>query len=218
VSQPALAACGHRGCVRPESGRLLTAATVLTFARTGAAMTLALLGARHDSLTLLLWGLAVYWVGDTADGALARLLDSETRPGAMLDIVCDRACAACFYLGFAWLDPTMALPVGVYLFSFMVVDTYLSLAFLGWPLTSPNYFYLVDRPIWLWNWSLLGKAVNSSAFALLLVVTREPVLVTAIAIALLVLKVVSTLRLTRLAPPLPSGCAASWVSSTGGSA
>jgi len=216
MSRPALADCGHPGCVRPASERLLTAATVLTFARTGASMALALLGAWSESLSLLLWALAIYWIGDSADGLLARAMSAETRAGAVLDIVCDRACAACFYLGFAWFDPTMALPVGIYLFEFMVVDTYLSLAFLAWPLTSPNYFYLVDRRIWAWNWSTSGKAVNSAAFAVFMVLTRQPILATGIAVALLVLKVVSTRWLTQLGLPLPRGCAAAAPSTTPG--
>ena len=49
----------------------------------------------------------------------------------------------------------------------------LSLAFLAWPIRSPNYFYVVDRTLWLWNWSKPGKAVNSSIFAVLLLVTES---------------------------------------------
>ena len=47
----------------------------------------------------------------------------------------------------------------------MVIDGFLSLAFLAWPITSPNYFYVVDRRLWLLNWSHPGKAVNSGLFA-----------------------------------------------------
>ena len=39
----------------------------------------------------------------------------------------------------------MAIPVSVYLFEFMVIDLFLSLAFLAWPIRSPNYFYAVDQ-------------------------------------------------------------------------
>jgi CDP-diacylglycerol--glycerol-3-phosphate 3-phosphatidyltransferase len=208
MSRPGDPPCGHRGCARPERERLLTGATVLTFVRTAAAVTLCLLGARQESLALLLAGLAAYWLGDVADGTLARARDEETRAGATLDILCDRACAACFYVGFAWLDPTMVVPVGVYLAQFCVVDAFLSLAFLAWPLVSPDYFHLVDRRIWRWNWSKPAKAVNSAAFALLLVLTREPVVATVIAAALLVTKAVSLSWLVRLPPPVPAGCVA----------
>lgn len=171
-------------------------------------MALCLAGAQQHSLALLLWGLAAYWVGDVLDGTLARLLDSETRYGAVLDLLGDRLSAACFYIGFAWYDPSMVVPVAVYLAEFLVIDAYLSLAFLGWPLVSPNYFHLVDRRIWLWNWSNTGKAINSSAFALFLVLTRQPVLATVVAGALLILKLISLGWLVRRQPPVPAGCAA----------
>jgi CDP-diacylglycerol--glycerol-3-phosphate 3-phosphatidyltransferase len=200
-------ACGHHGCLRPGPEPALTAATVVTFVRTAVSVGIALVGAYERSLVLLLISLAVYWVGDMADGALARWTDTETRSGAVLDILSDRLCAAAFYLGFVWLDPGMALPVGVFLFGFAVVDGYLSLAFLAWPLLSPNYFDLVDRTIWRANWSKLGKAINSSAVAILMVLTRSVWLCTAIAVGLLALKVWSMIRLARIGLPTPSGCA-----------
>lgn len=186
--------------------RVLTLATVITFARTAACLVLAMLGAYHESLTLLLWSLAVYWVGDMADGAVARLTRRETRTGAALDIMCDRLCAGVFYVGFAWYDPSMAVPVGIYLAEFMVIDMFVSMAFLAWPLSSPNYFYLVDRRLWLWNWSKPGKALNSALFAVLMVWTRQPWLAGGIATVLLALKVVSMIWLSRLSVPVPRGC------------
>ena len=33
------------------------------------------------------------------------------------------------------------------------------------------YFFVVDRPLWLWNWSKPGKATNSALFAVILLVT-----------------------------------------------
>jgi len=112
-------------------------------------------------------------------------------------------CALVFYVGVAWHLPELALPVGVYLVEFAVVDMVLSLAFISWPLISPNYFYLVDRPLWLWNWSKPAKAVNSSAFAVLLLVTESVWLCTAVAGGLLVVKIGSLVRLVRLGIPVP---------------
>jgi CDP-diacylglycerol--glycerol-3-phosphate 3-phosphatidyltransferase len=97
----------------------------------------------------------------------------------------------------------MTLPILIYLAEFMVVDCFLSLAFLAWPLRSPNYFYVVDRPIWLWNWSKPAKAANSAIFAVILLVTGMPWVGVAIAVALLVLKCVSLARLSRLGLPVP---------------
>jgi CDP-diacylglycerol--glycerol-3-phosphate 3-phosphatidyltransferase len=200
------ASCGHRECAAAEREQLLTVPTVITFARTLATVALALFGAVHSSLPLLLAALATYWLGDSVDGAAARLLDRETRIGATLDIMCDRLSAALFYIGFAWYDPSMIVPVGIYLAEFMVIDLYLSLAFLAWPSSSPNYFHAIDRRLWLWNWSRPGKALNSALFAVLMVWTRNPWLAGAIACALLALKLVSLNWLLRLRLPVPAGC------------
>jgi CDP-diacylglycerol--glycerol-3-phosphate 3-phosphatidyltransferase len=199
--------CSHRECAHVANERVLTLPTVISFLRTAGTLVLALLGAHQHSLALLLWALGVYWVGDMADGAVARLTDRETRTGATLDIMCDRISAAVFYVGFAWYDPTMVVPVGLYLAEFMVIDMYLSLAFLAWPLSSPNYFYLVDRRIWLWNWSKPGKALNSALFAVFMVWTRDAWVAGVIACGLLGLKTMSLGWMVQLGLPVPAGCA-----------
>lgn len=183
--------------------RLLTGATVITFVRTIASVVLASWAAYDRSLTLLVVALAVYWVGDILDGAWARLRHCETRIGAVLDIFCDRLNAGAFYIGLAWLQPDLSPAIFVYLFEFMVIDCFLSVAFLAWPVRSPNYFFVVDRPLWLWNWSKPAKALNSALFAVLLLVTGWMWLGLAIATALLVLKCVSLVRLARIGLPVP---------------
>ena len=187
----------------PTLERLGTPANVITLVRTVAAVTTAGFAARQESLTLLVVALAIYWAGDMLDGLVARVLRCETRVGATLDILSDRFCAASFYIGLAYLAPALVLPVMVYLFEFMVVDCLLSLAFLAWPIRSPNYFYVVDRPLWLWNWSKPGKAANSAIFAVLLLVTQSVAIGLGVAVSLLVLKVASLVRLMRLGLPLP---------------
>ena len=189
----------------PAMERLFTSATILTFVRTIASLALVLAAVREESKPLLVAGLATYWIGDTLDGAVARWRNCESRIGAVIDMLCDRLNCAGFYLGLAWLTPIMAIPVSVYLFEFMVIDFFLSLAFLAWPIRSPNYFYAVDHRIWVWNWSRLGKAANSGLFAVLLLVTGWWQLGLVIAIALLVLKLVSLRWLLRLGLPLPTG-------------
>src|SRR3954453_2360544 len=188
----------------PEQGRVGTSPPLVTGVRTVASVVLAGLAAREGSLTLLVIALAVYWAGDSLDGFVARIRGCETRIGAVLDILSDRFCAACFYVGLVWLRPELAVPVFLYLAEFMVVDCFLSLAFLAWPVRSPNYFYVIDRPIWLWNWSKPAKAVNSSLFAVFLLVTGWVWAGAAIAVALLVLKVVSLVRLGRIGLPVPA--------------
>jgi CDP-diacylglycerol--glycerol-3-phosphate 3-phosphatidyltransferase len=198
--------CTHRECAHPERERIFTTATIITFVRTAITLALAFAAARDESLTLLLWALGTYWVGDSIDGIVARVMNQETRTGAALDIMCDRISAAAFYIGFAWYDPTMAFPVVVYLAEFMVLDLYLSLAFLQWPLVSPNYFYLVDRRLYLWNWSRPGKTLNSGLFAVYMVIVREPWSAAAIAAGLFALKAVSMGWMVRLRVPVPTGC------------
>ncbi len=184
--------------------RIGTSATVITFVRTVVSAVLAAMAAHQESLTLLVVALAVYWVGDSLDGFVARVRGCETRIGAVLDILSDRFNAAAFYLGLVWLHHEYAVPVFIYLAEFMVVDCYLSLAFLAWPVRSPNYFYVIDRPLWLWNWSKPGKTVNSSLFAVLLLVTGWVWPAAVIAVALLVMKSVSLARLVRIGIPVPA--------------
>jgi CDP-diacylglycerol---glycerol-3-phosphate 3-phosphatidyltransferase len=191
----------HTYGVREE--RLLTGATAITAVRTVASVVLAALAAHEQSLPLLVAALAVYWVGDMLDGFYARVRDCETRIGAVLDIMCDRLNAAAFYIGLAWLQPDLSPAIFVYLAEFMVVDCFLSIAFLAWPVRSPNYFFVVDRPIWLWNWSKPAKAVNSALFAVLLLATGWMWVGLVIASALLVLKCVSLVRLVRIGIPVP---------------
>ena len=188
----------------PEAELISTSATVVTAFRTVASVVLAAVAAHQGSQTLLVAALVVYWLGDMLDGFVARIRHCETRIGAVLDILSDRFCAASFYLGLVWLHHQFAVPVFLYLAEFMVVDCFLSLAFLAWAVRSPNYFYVIDRPLWLWNWSKPGKAVNSSLFAVLLLVTGWVWLGAAIAAGLLVLKCASLVRLARIGLPVPA--------------
>lgn len=188
----------------PAKERVGTSATVITGVRTLASVALAALAAQQESMALLIAALVVYWAGDSLDGWVARIRGCETRMGAVLDILSDRFCAASFYVGLVWLHHEFALPVFIYLAEFMVVDCFLSMAFLAWSIRSPNYFYVVDRPLWLWNWSKPGKTVNSSLFAVLLVATGWVWLGVLIATALLVLKCASLVRLARLGLPIPA--------------
>jgi len=188
----------------PARERLNTPATVVTVVRTAASVLLSAVAAANQDLTLLVVALVVHWVGDSLDGWVARVRDCETRTGAVLDILCDRLCFAAFYVGLAWLEPHLAPAIFVYLAMFMVVDCFLSLSFLAWPITSPNYFYVVDRGLWLRNWSHPAKAVNSGLFAILLLVTGWMWLGLVIALALLAAKSYSVASLLRLGMPIPS--------------
>ena len=133
----------------PANERFFTPATTITVIRTAASVTLAGLAVHQRSLTWLVIALAVYWVGDSLDGQVARRMHHETRIGAVIDIMSDRLCAAFFYLGLAWLYPVFIIPVLLYLAEFMVIDCFLSIGFLHWRIRSPNYFWVIDRTMWL---------------------------------------------------------------------
>ncbi len=184
--------------------RVGTSATVVTGVRTVIAVVLAGVAAHEHSKELLVAALVVYWLGDMLDGFVARQRGCETRIGAVLDIMSDRFCAAAFYIGLLWLEPSYAPAILLYLAEFMVIDCFLSIAFLAWPIRSPNYFFVVDRQLWLWNWSKPGKAVNSSLFAVLLLVTGWVWVGVVIATGLLVMKTMSLVRLGRIGLPVPA--------------
>lgn len=198
--------------------RVFTPATIITFIRTLA--TLVLVGFAINegvpandefwspALKLLVIALVVYWIGDSLDGQVARRMRHETRIGAVLDIMSDRLCAAAFYFGLAWLHPEFTLPVLIYLAEFMVIDCFLSIAFLHWRVRSPNYFYVIDRTIHRLNWSHPAKAANSGLFAVMLLVTQAWWLGVIVASVLFVFKAAMVVRLMAIGLPIPTATSA----------
>jgi phosphatidylglycerophosphate synthase len=175
----------------------LTLPNAVTVLRTVLSVFLALGAVATDSGRLLAAAYLVYWLGDMADGEVARRLGLETRIGAVFDIVADRAnsllCAACFVA----LEPRMAVPMSIYVVEFAVVDTMLSLGFLAFEIKGPNDFHAVDLLLWRWNWSRPAKAVNTSVIVLACLAGQAG-LATVIACAVLVGKVWSCAQLRRL--------------------
>ena len=148
--------------------RWWTTPNVVSVARTVGSVVLGVCAIASQSLVLLAWAYAIYWVGDMLDGYLARRLGQETRPGAVLDIVCDRACSAICACCIVLLAPETWPAILPFLLSFMMVDTMLSLSFLYWDLKSPNYFGSVDKGVWRLNWSPPAKALNTAGLMLAL--------------------------------------------------
>ena len=179
-----------------------TWANRVSLARTVAALAVGALAATRGSLPLLALAYAVYWVGDIADGTLARRTGTETRQGAVLDILCDRASCGMLAVTYLGLEPRAAPAITVFLLQFMVVDCLLSLGFLRWPVLSPNYFWQVDRRLYSWNWSPPAKATNTAAL-IVTVALGAYALALALALAQLLVKSVSLVALTRLPLPEP---------------
>jgi phosphatidylglycerophosphate synthase len=174
-------------------GRLRTVPNAVTLVRTVLAVALGTVAVSSGDLVLLAVAYAVYWVGDVLDGWSARRLGQETRLGAVLDIVSDRACTAVLCGGLV-AHVTGVVPVAVvFLLSFMVLDTMLSLAFLCWPLLSPNDFHRVDRTVWRLNWSPPAKAANTAGVVGALV-AGLPWLALGVAVVVVVVKLWSAAR------------------------
>lgn len=183
-----------RGCRHEGRGPLRNLPNAVTAARTVLSLTFSAIAISQGSLRWLALALAVYWIGDIADGAVARRLRQETTAGAIFDIVCDRACGACFFLGMAALNPATAPVVVLFLAEFMVLDLVLSLAFFLFPVNSPNYFARVDRRVFRLNWSKVAKSLNSGLIALLLFTPVSLWVPAAIALALIGIKSYSLVR------------------------
>jgi len=209
TSRPAAADAPARG---PSRDRLvretwLTWANLVTAVRVAAAMACFVTAALTGSEAWNFAGLAVYWLLDIADGGIARALKQETRIGAQLDILSDRLLIGAFYANYLRWHVGMAIPIAMHLLQFVVLDQYLSHQFMRWPCLSPNYFDEVDRPVWTWNWSPVGKVANGALVTGAIVLSAwagwswiVPALVSA---AVISVKIWSTVRLARLPAPEP---------------
>ncbi|WP_166677709.1 CDP-alcohol phosphatidyltransferase family protein [Amycolatopsis arida] len=191
------AACGHRGCTDDTRPRWWTVPNGITALRTVGTVLLCMVAAGDGGLGWLLAALASYWLGDMADGLVARVTRTETRTGAVLDILADRLSVCLIVTLYVVAHPAAALPAGMFLVQFVVLDAYLSLAFLDWPLLSPNYFGLVDARVFRWNWSPPAKVLNTAAVVLLWLLTQHVVATTALALLVLAVKVATAVRLAR---------------------
>ncbi|WP_405425815.1 CDP-alcohol phosphatidyltransferase family protein [Micromonospora sp. NBC_00617] len=178
-------------------GPLRTVPNYITAVRTVAAVTVGVAALVAGSVVFLAVAYGIYWIGDMLDGWAARRLGQETRAGAVLDIVSDRACTAVLCVGLISLVPDVAVVALVFLLSFLVLDTMLSLAFLCWPVLSPNYFHLVDRRVWAWNWSPVAKAANTAGVVGAIAFGQYR-LALAVAVAVVVVKLWSVAAVARL--------------------
>lgn len=137
-------------------------------------------------------GLGIHWVGDWLDGVWARKFSQETILGAEIDIIADRVEMLFFFLNFLYFHPHLYVPIVLFILDFAFVDFYLSYQFVKFDIISPNYFYKVDRRVYLLNFTRPAKSINSSLVALLLIFLPSlPWLATASAGALIVVKTYS---------------------------
>lgn len=157
------------GSVRTIPNAITVVRTVVAVSLGVYALTLA------DPLWWIVAAYAVYYIGDSLDGLAARLLDQETRAGAVHDIVSDRVSTAILAGGLLQLQPDLWPAIVIFLLNFMVLDSLLSLSFLLWPLVSPNYFASIDRRVFALNWSHPAKALNNAGIVVAVLIGSLPV-------------------------------------------
>jgi len=144
-------------------------------------------------------GFIVHSIGDFIDGFYARKFKQETLFGAELDIIADRLEMIFFYFIFLHFRPYLFLPVAMFLVNYAFVDFYLSYQFVKYDIISINYFYKVDRLIFLLNFSNAAKLINATFVALLLIFLPQlSTLVTIFAMLLIAVKSYSIYRLYNL--------------------
>lgn len=205
---PTAILCRHRGCTRDFEEQWGTVPTAVTAMRAVATVIAWAVAVTTGSDGWLLAALLCYWIGDIADGLLARLTHRETRTGAVVDVLADRLSICLVVASYVTAHPAAAPPAVVFLVQFVVLDAYLTLAFTRWSLLSPNYFDLVDATVYRLNWSPLAKATNTGAVVLAWLITESAMAATVLAAAVLGVKLFSAVRVARL--PMPralSGCA-----------
>lgn len=182
----------------PGPGPFRTVPNAVTAVRTVAAAAFAIVALTSDApVPWLIAGYLTYWLGDSLDGLLARVLDQETRAGAVFDICSDRLDTALLAAALIVHRPELAVPIAIFLLNFMVIDQVLSLSFLAWPLVSPNYFAQVDQVVFRFNWSHPAKALNNVGIVLAVVVGSVP-LAMAIVLAQAAVKIASAVRVAAL--------------------
>lgn len=188
----------------PES--IFSGANILTLLRVGAGLVFfSLAVVRHNPVYNYI-GFFIHWFMDWLDGFIARSFKQETLLGAEMDIVADRLEIIIFYIIFLHFRPYLVLAAMLYLIDYAFVDFYLSYQFVKYKIISPNYFYKVDRIIYLLNYSPAGKFVNSSVVTLTLIfLPRLWPAAAVFACGLIGMKTYSVFRLFRLNASASSG-------------
>lgn len=182
----------------PGPGPFRTVPNAVTVVRTTVAAALGVVALlADDRVPWLVAGYLTYWIGDSLDGLTARVLDQETRAGAVFDICSDRLNTGLLAAGLILVQPDLALPIAIFLLNFMVLDQVLSLSFLLWPIVSPNYFGQVDRTVFRYNWSHPAKALNNVGIVAAVVI-GDVYLAMAVVLVQLAVKVASAVRVARL--------------------
>jgi CDP-diacylglycerol--glycerol-3-phosphate 3-phosphatidyltransferase len=183
--------------VAPQS--LYSEANILTLIRLILSLVFYILAILKQNPNYNYIGFIVHLIGDFIDGFYARKFKQETLFGAELDIIADRLEMIFFYVIFLHFRPYLFLPVALFLLNYAFIDFYLSYQFVKYDIISINYFYKVDRVIFLLNFSNAAKLINATFVALMLVFLPQlSTLVSIFATLLIAVKSYSIYRLFNL--------------------
>ena len=181
----------------PES--LFSIPNIITLLRLSLSLTFFFLAIQKMNPSFNFIGLVIHWGGDLLDGIFARILKQETILGAEIDIIADRIEILFFYIILLFFNPSLLLPVAVYIINFAFVDFYLSYQFNKFDIISPNYFYKVDPLVHKLNFSVAGKFCNSTVVTLMLIFVPKLRLLAALIAGILIgVKIYSIYRLNHL--------------------
>jgi len=179
--------------------RYYSEANFITYLRLVFSLFFFLLSILKANPLYLFIGFGIHWIGGFIDGFYARQFKQETIFGAELDVIADRLEIIFFYVNFLYFRPYLFLPVTLYLIDYAFIDFYLSYQFIKYNIISPNYFYKVDKIVYLLNYSPGGKFSNSSVVTLMLIFLPQfHIVVTVIACILIGVKSYSIYRLSKI--------------------
>jgi CDP-diacylglycerol--glycerol-3-phosphate 3-phosphatidyltransferase len=175
-----------------DPGSTYSEPNVITLARLASSISFFVLAFTTQREVYNFIGLGIHWVGDWLDGVWARRFNQETILGAEIDIIADRVEMLFFFMNFLFFHPHLYIPIVLFILDFAFVDFYLSYQFVKFDIISPNYFYKVDKRVYLLNFTRPAKSINSSLVAVLLIfLPSVPWLATMSAGALIVVKTYS---------------------------
>ncbi|WP_223885193.1 CDP-alcohol phosphatidyltransferase family protein [Nocardia colli] len=141
--------------------RLPTLANFITLTRSFVSTVLFGVAFTTGNLAHLSLAVGVAVCGDLMDGFVARLMNQQSRFGAVFDLCADRLAVGLLFTYMTWHEPQQAVADLTYLFVAFMLDCPLSLMFLPHGLTSQSEFDRHDVALWKWNFSPLAKFMHS---------------------------------------------------------
>jgi CDP-diacylglycerol--glycerol-3-phosphate 3-phosphatidyltransferase len=150
--------------------------------------------ALQASWPLLVVALALCWLGDVADGLVARGLRCESVLGAQFDSYADRlVVASALVASIAVYHGATALCVGATAtwLQFGCVDQFMSSQFLRFDLWTSDELHLVNAALWRLNFAPIAKIVSNVPTALVMVGGAAAWVAAALALTLVAVRISS---------------------------